>query len=187
MSDTPRIYVDSCPLIDMAKHKARITLSDSPSERANRENNVWFCKRILEAARNQELMVFSSALSAVECTHVEPGQPIPPQDIQDFFNMLLSSGRSGITRVQAIEAIQMRAKNIKWKDGVSLGGLDSIHVATALHMGCQEFITTDGKIYRNRDKFTHHKLSIIQARETKLLPDSYRQDELGDGEMGKAR
>lgn len=169
----------------MAKHKAKIALSPHPSERARRENNVWFCKRILEAARNGDLLVYTTALSSVECTHVEPGQPIPPQDIQDFFNMLLSSGRSGITRVQAIEAITMRAKNIKWKDGVALGGFDAIHVATALHMGCQEFITTDGKIYKNRDKFSHHKLSIIQASETTLLPDEYRQDELGDGDMGK--
>lgn len=57
--------------------------------------------------------------------------------------------------------------------------LDSIHVATALHMGCAEFITTDGKIYKNREKLAHSKMAIIQAPETKLLPDEYRQDELG--------
>ena len=46
-------------------------------------------------------------------------------------------------------------------------------------MGCAEFITTDGKIYKNREKLAHSKMAIIQAPETKLLPDEYRQDELG--------
>ncbi len=184
MAGIPKLYIESCPIIDMAKHKAKVPLSACADRslqskiQTQRENNVWFCKKILEAARKGDLVVYTSALSSVECTHVEQGQPVPSLDIQDFFNMLLSSGRSGITRVQPTEAIQVLAKNIKWKDGVALSGLDSIHVATALHMGCVEFITTDGKIYKNRDKFGHAKMAIIQASETKFLPDNYRQDDL---------
>jgi len=63
--------------------------------------------------------------------------------------------------------------------------MDSIHVATAIHMGCAEFITTDGKIYKNRDKFAHSKMTIIQASETKLLPDNYKHYEFADGAFGK--
>jgi predicted nucleic acid-binding protein len=184
MPNTPKIYIESCPIIDMAKYKAKVSLGTNLAIQAQRQNNVWFCNQILKAARNGDLIVYSSALSAVECTHVEPGQPVPSLEIQDFFNMLLSSGRSGITRVQPTETIQMLAKNIKWKDAVPLGGMDAIHVATALHMGCEEFITTDGKIYNNRDKLGHAKMNILQAFETKVLPEKYRQSELGDGSFG---
>jgi predicted nucleic acid-binding protein len=185
MPNPPKIYIESCPIIDMAKHKAKISLGTSVAIQAQRENNVWFCNQILKAARNGDVRVYSSALSAVECTHVEPGQPVPSIEIQDFFNMLLSSGRSGITRVQPTETIQMLAKNLKWKEAVALGGMDAIHVATALQMECEEFITTDGKIYRNRSKLGHSKMTIIQACETQLLPNEYRQSEFGDGALGE--
>jgi hypothetical protein len=79
----------------------------------------------------------------------------------------------------------MLAKNLKWKEAVALGGMDSIHVATALQMGCDEFITTDGKIYRFRDKLGQGKMTIIQASETKVLPGEYRQSELGGDAFGE--
>src|SRR5438876_1847404 len=114
MGQPPKIYVESCPLIDIAKHKAKRVLSDDPVVQAQRESNVWFLDRILKAARKEDLLVYASSLSIAECTQVEPGVPVPSQDIQDFFNMLLCSGTSGITLVQPIQTIQVGARNLKW-------------------------------------------------------------------------
>jgi predicted nucleic acid-binding protein len=160
----------------MAKYKANVALNDNPSVQAAREKNVWFLKRMLEAARKGDLLIFTSCLSITECTQIEPGVPSPPQEVQDFFNMLLCSGRSGITLVQLLQAIQVRARNLKWTEKINLKPLDSVHIATAQHMDCAEFITTDGGIYKNRDKLVQSKMAIIQASETKLLPQKYMQD-----------
>jgi len=177
MGQPHKIYVESCSLIDMAKHKARLMLNDVASVRAQRENNVWFLKRILEAARKGDLLVYTTSLSITECTQIQAGVPAPPQEIQDFFNMLLCSGTSGIITVQPIQKIQVDARNLKWADGINLKPMDSIHIATAQHMECAEFITTDSGIYKNRDKLAQPKMAIIQASETKLLPSKYRQDD----------
>jgi hypothetical protein len=184
MAEVPKIYIESCPLIDMAKHRAKLAMDANPDVQAQRENAVWFCKKILEAGRKGDVKVFGSAASIGECTYVEPGVDVS-QDTQDFFNMLLISGRSGIRLVQPMQTIWVAVRNLRWKENVNLKPMDSLHIATALHMGCTEFITTDGKIYKQRHKFGNPKLSIIQAFETKLLPSEYRQDEMADGEFGK--
>jgi hypothetical protein len=184
MAGEPKIYIESCPLIDMAKHQAKLAMDANPGVQAQRENAVWFCKKILEAGRRGDLMVFGSGASVGECTYVEQGVPVS-QETQDFFNMLLISGRSGIRLVQPMQTLWVAARNLRWKEKVNLKPMDSLHIATALHMGCTEFVTTDGKIYKNRDKFAHSNMAIIQAFETKLLPDKYRQDEMAGGELGK--
>jgi predicted nucleic acid-binding protein len=184
MAVVPKIYIESCPLIDMAKHRAKLAMDANPATQSQRENAVWFCKKILEAARNGDLEVYASAVSIGECTYVERGVPVS-QDTQDFFNMLLCSGRSGIRLVQPMESLWVAARNLRWKENVNLKPMDSLHIATALHMGCSEFITTDSGIYKQRDKFDSPKLSIIQAFETKVLPDKYRHDEFADGAFGK--
>src|SRR5713226_6375165 len=111
MADIPKIYIESCPLIDMAKHHAKLAMSPNPDVQTQRENAVWFCKKILEAGRKGDLMVFGSGASIGECTYVEEGVPVS-QDTQDFFNMLLISGRSGIRVVQPMQTLWIGARNL---------------------------------------------------------------------------
>ena len=178
MTTSPRIYIESCPIIDMAKHRAKTLNYADPNRQKERENNVWFCTKLLEAARNGHVEIYSCSLTISECTQVEEGIPRPSDDIMEFFNMLLCSGTSGITMVQPTQTILTAARNLKWIQEVNLKPLDAIHIAAAKDRGCSEFLTTDGKIFKNRDKLRSPSMNIIQAYETTLLPHSYRQEQM---------
>ena len=138
---------------------------------------MWHITKLLAAGRNGEIDVFTSIITVAECTHVEGGKPQPALDIQEFYSELLTSGRGGVTLVQATLGIVELSRQLRWKDGLHLTGLDSIHLATAIHMGCQEIITTDGKISKCAESL-QARISIIQASATKLLPPKYNVREL---------
>jgi hypothetical protein len=59
--------------------------------------------------------------------------------------------------------------------GIALGGMDSIHLASALQMKCEELITTDGKLLKNATKIADLKIRVIQAADTRCLPGEYNQ------------
>jgi hypothetical protein len=56
-----------------------------------------------------------------------------------------------------------------------LGGMDSIHLASALFRQCEEFITTDDKLLKNAAKIAELKIKVIQASDTRCLPSEYTQ------------
>lgn len=172
MAKPPRIYVESCPFIDLAKYEAKLTLE------SNRERNVWMLLKLLEAARNLDLELYTSMITVSECTHIEAGKPQPDQKVREFFDQLLMSGKSGVTLVQLTAKISDISRDLRWKDGLCLRGMDSIHLSTAIEKGCEELLTTDGQL-KNCPK-NHRGVSIIQAHETKQLPSKYANWELDD-------
>lgn len=169
-----RVYIEACPFIDMAKHRAEMLSGDED------EQNVWFTKQLIKAAKDNKIEVLTSSLSIAECTHVQaPNAPDPSEDIKRFYDGLLNSGKSGIKLVQPTVAIMEKARNFRWVDGIYLkGAADAIHVASALAMRCSEFITTDTKILKHHTKLQDLNLIVCKPKETKLLPPEYQQDSL---------
>ena len=55
--------------------------------------------------------------------------------------------------------------------------MDSIHVATAIHMRCGEFLTRDTGILQHRERLAALGLSVIAPLQTMILPDKFRQDD----------
>jgi hypothetical protein len=78
----PKLYVDSCAFIDLAKYEARL-YSGSDPRRAERERDVWHLKRLLEASRSGFVRILTSAITIAECTHLrEVNQPVPIPETQ---------------------------------------------------------------------------------------------------------
>ncbi len=166
-----KIYIEACPLIDMAEY-------ETTGVKDARENDVWFCKQALAAARAGKLAVFTSMLSVAECTTIKQGLPSPPDDVRLFYDMLLTSGKSGMNVVGLRMAIAVRARSLRWLQGINLKGADTVHVATALEMGCRELWTRDGRIWNARTKLKQFNLTVTRPSGTTVLPEEYKQPEL---------
>jgi len=64
MAERPRIYLDSCCLIDIAKQAIGTLESD-------RDEDVWHTWKILAANKEGNVLTYTSVLSIVECTHAD--------------------------------------------------------------------------------------------------------------------
>ena len=87
-----KIYMDSCCFIDMVK--VDLKLSSAPTD-PERVDDVWYLKRICDAAKNNDLRIFSSTLSLAECIHGgdHKGNKIINDDVKNLFEKFLSSGQ----------------------------------------------------------------------------------------------
>jgi len=66
----------------------------------------------------------------------------PTEEVKRLFNSILVSGKV-VLLTQMTQTIAERARDLHWDHGINLGGADAIHVATALTVGCSEFLTFD--------------------------------------------
>ena len=85
--------------------------------------------------------------------------------------------------VQVTPFIAVDARDLRWVRGISLKGADSVHVASALAVKCEEFLTSNGRLNRlNLVSTTLAKLDLYvrAGRDTQCLPDKYRQLTLSD-------
>ena len=183
MSNEPRIYIEACPLIDLAKFKARRPLGTSPDAIAVRQRDVWYIKRILAAAKDRAVVTFTSFVTIAECLQVRnPDEPraIPDADTQRFYSELLTSGKAGLVLVYPTQSIMGRVRELWWRHGIFLKPLDAIHVATALDRRCTEIWTRDRDIVAQKDRLAQLKLSVISPSETALLPAAYAQDDFDE-------
>ena len=169
MNDKPRIYMDACCFIDMAKQAARILPS-------GRGNEVWFLRNLLEAAKDKEIQVYTSVLSVVECTHADGNVNA---GVRDTFTRLLMSGQY-VTLVQPTPFVAADGRDLRWKHGIMLHGADYLHVASAISVQCAEFLTTDGRITKNAGKIKMLGLQVLPAEQTACLPDKYKQGRLDE-------
>jgi predicted nucleic acid-binding protein len=174
MADVARIYIDACCFIDMVKTKVGKALA------SDRENDVWFMKRLLEANRDKEVEIFTSTLTLAECSHA--GDEDISAAVKAAFSNFLLSGQY-VRLVQTTPFIGEEARDLRWRHGIRLKGADAIHVASALDRKCVEFLTTNGRLAR----LTTHQtvlaklgLNVRSGRETQCLPDKYRQLALDD-------
>lgn len=172
-TDKPKVYVDSAVITDLVKAKVGAGI---PTER---EQDAWHLQKMLDAAREGKVSVFTSAISVAECTHVEDQNKL--ELAKPFFLGLLASGRGGFTLAQPTLTLMEKARDLRWLHAISLSGLDAIHAATALHFKCEEIWTRDAKFVRFSPTFSAMGLRVCAPRETTCLPDEYRQENLGIG------
>lgn len=171
MSNRPKIYLDAAPLIDLAKERVNVRLSDN-----QRQNDVWHLNQFLKAAVDGRVELFTSIISVAECTHVEDQKKL--EAAKPVYMGLLASGKSGIRLVQPTLAIAEKARDLRWLSNVSLKGADALHVASALRMGYDEFFTCDGKIMKSAGILKAMGLTVCHPSSSLLLPRSYQQPEL---------
>lgn len=163
----PRIYCDANPIIELARFAKK-------THDHLREPDLAMMERLLKAANNEEIALFTSSISIAEC--VAAGDDYG-QDVQEFFVGVLTSGRM-FKLVQDSIFVAERARDLRWKDDIRLKGADAIHVASALEAKCSEFITWDKDM--NKDKVSEKSkalaklgLKFIVPTETELLPSIY--------------
>ena len=175
MAELKRIYFDNTIFVDIVKTDlGKVVDSD-------RAVDVWTAKRLMEAHRDKEIQVLTSALTIAECTHGGDG------DVSDraqfLISKLLTSG-DYVHLVQMTPFLAMAARDLRWKHGINLKGADGIHAASALGENCTEFVTDDGRFDRlhiHNEAFQSLGLRIVRARDASILPSKYRQLGLGGG------
>jgi hypothetical protein len=169
MTDARKIYIDACCFIDMVKTQIGKALEK------DRDRDVWHLKRLLEAHRDKEIEIYTSTLTIAECSHGGDGDISPA--VKSEFTRLLMSGQY-VRLVQLTPFIAVDARDLRWVNGIALKGADSIHVASALTMKCEEFLSSNGRLNRlNLVSITLAKLGlhVRNGRDTQCLPDKYRQ------------
>jgi len=174
MADVRKIYMDACCFIDMVKTKVGKVVAQ------DREADVWHLKRLLEANRDKEVEIYSSTLSIAECTHAGENDISPP--VKSEFDRLLMSGQY-VRLVQLTPFIATDARDLRWVQGINLKGADSIHVASALATKCEEFLSSNGRLARLANAgnaLARLGLTVREGRQTKCLPERYRQLNLAD-------
>jgi len=175
MADALRkIYMDACCFIDMVRVKVGKVVTQ------DREADVWHLKRLLEANRDKEVEIYSSTISIAECTHAGENDISAP--VKSEFDRLLMSGQY-VRLVQLTPFIATDARDLRWVHGINLKGADSIHVASAIAMKCEEFLSANGRLARLANAgnaLARQGLHVRTGRQTQCLPERYRQLSLAD-------
>lgn len=178
-NELPRICLDSSCLIDYLKKQAGIAISDE------REKEAWFCGQLRTAAIQGHLELFVSSFTGAELTHLKDDQGHTHLDdpVKQAIDGLLYSGRSGILVANITIFTVEVARDLVWHHGVILKPPDLIHVASAVELRAQEFITRDGRIGAEaRARILKAAgLRINKPSETQLLPAHLRQMDAGLG------
>lgn len=179
MSNDIKVYFDTCCFIDLAKTSLKLQTEE------NREPHIFYCKKLIDAARAKEATVLTSSLTMTECTYIkdksklEKSRVVKNDEVKRLFHGMLLSGKSGVLPAQPTPFIIEKARDIVWEHGATLKAMDSLHVATALQHKCTYFITTDNLGEDNIKIINGLGLSICSAdKVSHLLPDKYRQLDL---------
>ncbi len=146
---------------------------------AEEEVDAWFCRKLVESSRKGDLVLYTSLLTLAECLHVghtRKGDRNVPEKARDLFDRLITSGNSGITAIEPSIFVIRRAVDLSWVDKINLSPFDGIHIASALEVGCKEFLTGDMKlINRGKKRLAGLGLNLLLPSQTELLPAEYRQ------------
>ncbi len=175
MADTRRVYIDTCCFIDLVK--VEIGAGVDPE----RENDAWHVKKLMEAHRDGEVLLFTSTLTIAECRHA--GESPPSDAVKSQFARVLTSGQY-VRLVQMTPFIAQDARDLSWTHSINLAGADSVHVASAIEMKCEELLTSNGRMGRvgkHADTLLRLGLVCRQGRDTQCLPQKYRQQDAFDG------
>ena len=175
MAQLRRVYFDTTVFVDVVKFDLGKPLD------VDRQNDVWLARRLMEAHRDKEVQVLTSALTIAECSH--GGEGDISERAQFLIDKLLTSG-DYVHLIQTTPFIAAAGRDLRWKEGINLRGGDSVHAASALSEGCEELLTTDGRFDRlhvHREAFQGLGIEIRKVRDSLCLPDKYRQYGFGEG------
>jgi predicted nucleic acid-binding protein len=159
----------ACCFIDLVKQ------SVSSQIEAGRANEVWFIDQLLRANLDGEIEVYTSTLTVAECTHV--GEENITEQVRTLFVRFLTSGQY-VTLIEPDVFVAEAARDLRWKHGIALSGIDALHVASALSMECQEFHTTDSKRkgpIGQASKIAALGMMALKPSDTGFLSDERRQ------------
>lgn len=176
-----RVYLDACCFIEVAK--AKIGAATNPYGQF-----VWPVQTLLSAAKNGDILAFTSTITLAECLHADGACD---EEVQRLFRAMLGSGRSGVTPVSADWFVSERARDLRWKHKIMLNPLDSLHAATALELKCDEMLTFDGvtgkrkSLLKAAPEIGKLGLSVLLPDKTLSIPDKYRQHKLAIPSHGK--
>ena len=164
MPSKPKLYMDSCCFIELA---LQVVGKGEPS----RENDLWFLKQLLNAAFDEEVEILTSTLSIAECSHAKGDVS---DEVKSLFKRFLTSGRY-VLLIQDSILVAEKARNLRWAHGLNFGGADSIHLASAMELKCEEFLTWDSRPHAHAAALNDLALAVRFPRDTRCLPDRYRQ------------
>jgi len=151
---------------------------------SEKELDVWYLKRLLEAHRDGEIEIYTSTLTIAECSHGGDGDI--SNEVRLSFNKMLLSGQY-VRLVQVTPFVAQDARDLRWTHGIALKGADSIHVASALDRKCEEFLSSNGRLARigaQGGLLGRFGLYVKSGRDTACLPARYRQLDLGEATNG---
>ena len=164
MIANPRIYSDANPIIELAKLAKK---THNPA----REPDLRTLEKLLKAANNEEISLFTSSISVAEC--VAAGDDYG-EDVQEFFLGVLTSGRM-FKLVQDSIFVAEQARELRWTHHVKLSGMDAIHVASAIEAKCAELLTWDKDIVNAAPFLASQGIRVITPSQTQFLPPLYAQ------------
>jgi hypothetical protein len=166
---TPKIYIDACCIIEAIKKRRGLSLTHPVPE-------VDMIERVMHAAREGELELHTSIITVGEVVHL--GDKPPPPDLKPYVERLLLSGRDGIRATAPSPQIILLARDLAVLDGLWERVADRIHVATALTVKAEEFLSVDGRLAKRFGKSDVRGCKIISPSDTSLLPARYRTNDL---------
>lgn len=186
-----RVYLDSCCFIDLITFQKGGDRSFSHDEKNWRERQVWFCKNLISAsadANEKKFQLFTAGLTVTECTSIKPldefGKKLNlrGKDIKKLFDSIFYSGNSGINIIDQGYFITQLSAELDYMELGRIKPTDRIHLATAIHLNCKEFITLDEKdFHKKKDRIeSKFDIQIIFPNDTRLLPEKYRSKALFD-------
>jgi len=167
----PRVYIDACYYIDVAQGRHAVNVDPA------RLSHLPYLEGMLLASGDGVIEVWASTLIIAECLYVDGQLDTVPEAVRQTFQSLLTSG--SFVKLQAVDFfIAERSRDLRWVDEVrGLRGADAIHVATALELGCDEFITSNrskGPLQGDTPKKLNDLgLRVIQAPDTQVLSNDY--------------
>jgi hypothetical protein len=174
MAEARKTYIDACCFIDMVKTKIGKALIQE------KEHDVWYLKRLLEAHRDREIEIYTSTLTIAECSHGGDGD-ISATTKSEFTRLLISG--QYVRLVQMTPFIAIDARDLRWVRGLAIKGVDGIHVASALAVKCEEFLSSNGRLNRLgliSGTLARLGLHVRNGRDTQCLPEKYKQLKLHD-------
>jgi predicted nucleic acid-binding protein len=174
MAEQRRIYIDTCCFVDLVKTEIKQPLT------TDRQHDVWYLQKLMEAHRDGEVALFTSTLTIAECRHA--GEQQLSDATRSAFTRLLMSGQY-VRLVQMTPFIAQDARDLTWRHSINLKGADSIHVASAIDRKCEELLTADGRIAKlgaQAGPLKSFGLSVCESRLTTCLPVKYLQMNLDD-------
>jgi predicted nucleic acid-binding protein len=171
----PRIYIETCPIIDVIKGRVNAYLTE------DRKNDLWYTETSLQAALDGEIEVVTSMLTIAECRRAKQEKP-PSNAMKNVIRSVLTSGKI-FNLAEVTQSIAEKARDLEWEDDINLKGADAIHVATALKTGCKEFFTSDARgPLNNAAKIEALGLKVIRPAQSLALPADYKQGRLNHEE-----
>jgi predicted nucleic acid-binding protein len=122
------------------------------------------------------LEVFTSLLTVAEVVKV--GDEKPDEAMKRKIERLILSGRDGIKVVGLNPSIATLARDLCSDDGIKGRSADRVHLATAIHVGCAEFLTFDDKLEKRVKKKEARGCKLLLPSKSLLLPTEYRATDM---------